>query len=163
MINKNSTSHDQSGTPVYMAPEIIKNERYIGFPIDIWSSGTALYIMLTGNVPFNKTKLNDLQYEILNTHLKNNNYLSLKPNNLIQGILCKDPNKRFSVDDILNHPWLNNYDFYNLNIGNINKYYLFTNDKMIMLNKTYIDYRKANKEELYENFTLKNLYILIMI
>ena len=110
-----------------------------------------------------KQKLNDLQYEILNTHLKNNNYLSLKPNNLIQGILCKDPNKRFSVDDILNHPWLNNYDFYNLNIGNINKYYLFTNNKMITLNKTYIDYRKANKEQLYENFTLKNLYILIMI
>ena len=108
-----------------------------------------------------KQKLNDLQYEILNTHLKNNNYLSFEPNNLLQGILCKDPNKRFSVDDI--HPWLNNYDFYNLNIGNINKYYLFTNDKMIMLNKTYIDYRKANKEELYENFTLKNLYILIMI
>ena len=49
-----------------------------------------------------KQKLNDLQYEILNTHLKNNNYLSFEPNNLLQGILCKDPNKRFSVDDI--HP-----------------------------------------------------------
>jgi serine/threonine protein kinase len=35
MINKNSILYDQSGTPVYMAPEIIKNERYIGFPIDI--------------------------------------------------------------------------------------------------------------------------------
>ena len=34
---------------------------------------------------------------------------------------------------------------------------------MIMLNKTHIDYRKANKDKLYENFTLKNLYILIMI
>ena len=28
---------------------------------------------------------------------------------------------------------------------------------MIMLSKTYIDYRKANMEELQENFTISNL------
>jgi serine/threonine protein kinase len=86
-----------------MVPEIIKNEGYIGFPVDIWWSGIALYIILTVNVPFIKTKLNDLQYEILNTPLKNNKYLSLEANNLLQVILCSDPNKRFYVDDI-NHP-----------------------------------------------------------
>ena len=29
---------------------------------------------------------------------------------------------------------------------------------MILLSKTHIDYRKANKEELGENFTMKNLF-----
>ena len=160
MINKNSILHDQCGTPVYMAPEIIKNEGYTGFPVDIWSSGIALYIMLSGNVPFNRGKLNDLQYEILNTPLKYINNISFEANNLLQCILCKDPNKRFNADDILNHPWLNNENFDNINSLNINKYHLFTNAEMIMLNKTHIDYRKANKGELCENFTLKNLYTI---
>ena len=31
---------------------------------------------------------------------------------------------------------------------------------MILLNKTHIDYRKTNKDELYEYFTLKNLYTI---
>ena len=162
MINQNTILHDQCGTPVYMAPEIIKNNGYIGFPVDIWSSGIALYIMLSGNVPFNRGKLNDLQYEILNSPLKNINDVSFEANDLLKGILNKDPNKRFSPDDILNHPWLNCDDLdFNFN-GNLkfNKYHLFTNAEMIMLSKTHIDYRKAPKGELNENFTLKNLFTI---
>ena len=162
MINQNTILHDQCGTPVYMAPEIIKNNGYIGFPVDIWSSGIALYIMLSGNVPFNRGKLNDLQYEILNCPLKNINDVSFEANDLLKGILNKDPNKRFTPDDILNHPWLNcdDLDFnFNGNL-NVNKYHLFTNAEMIMLSKTHIDYRKAPKGELNENFTLKNLFTI---
>jgi tRNA A-37 threonylcarbamoyl transferase component Bud32 len=37
-----------SGTPLYMAPEIFykSNFGYQGFPVDVWASGIALYIML---------------------------------------------------------------------------------------------------------------------
>ena len=58
MINKNTILNDQCGTLIYITPVIIRNN--IGFPVDIWSSGIALYIMLSGNVPFNRGKLNDL-------------------------------------------------------------------------------------------------------
>ena len=50
MINKNTILNDQCGIPIYIAPVIIKNN--IGFPVDIWSSGIALYIMLSDNIPF---------------------------------------------------------------------------------------------------------------
>ena len=160
MINQNSILHDQCGTPVYMAPEIIKNEGYFGFPVDIWSSGIALYIMLSGNVPFNRGKLHDLQYSILNTPLNPIKDISNEANDLLKGLLNKDPNKRLSPEEILNHPWLNceelNVDFNG--VLYVNKYHLFTNTEMIMLNKNHIDYRKANKDELNENFTLRNLF-----
>ena len=82
MINKNTILNDQCGTSVYKTPEIIKNN--IWFPVDIWSSGIALYIMLSGNVPFNRGKLNDLQYEILNCPLKNINDVSFEANDILK-------------------------------------------------------------------------------
>ena len=93
MINQNTILHEQCGTPVYIAYEIIKNN--IGFPVDIWPSGISLYIILSGNVPFNRGKLNDLQYEILNCSFKNINDVSFEANDLLKRILNKDPNKRF--------------------------------------------------------------------
>jgi len=61
--NKNQLLHDQCGTLMYMAPEILlssKEKGYEGFPVDIWSSGISLYIMLSGTLPFNyKNKKKD--------------------------------------------------------------------------------------------------------
>ena len=80
--NQNTILYDQCEIPVYIAPVIIKNN--IGFPVDIWSSGISLYIMLSGNVHFNREKLNDLQYEILNCSLKNINDVSFEANDLLK-------------------------------------------------------------------------------
>ena len=43
-----------------------RSEGYHGFPVDIWSAGIALYIIISGNLPFNRDKEHDLEYSILN-------------------------------------------------------------------------------------------------
>ena len=85
---------DQCGTPVYMAPEIIQGEGYEGFPVDIWSAGVALYIMLSGNIPFNRDKTHDLQSAIINLPYKKIEDISENANDLLKNILEKDPIKR---------------------------------------------------------------------
>ena len=169
LTQKGQKLSDQCGTPVYMAPEIIKGDGYEGFPVDVWSSGVALYIMLSGNIPFNKDKSHDLQSAIMNLPYKKIDDVSDNANDLLKNILEKDPNKRLTPDQILEHPWmterigidddLSDYD-YDLEIKNVNKYHLFTNAESILLAKTHIDYRKAPKKDLAENFTLKNLYTI---
>ena len=163
--------HDKCGTPMYMAPEILlssKNQGYEGFPVDIWSSGISLYIMLSGTLPFNlknneSSSIDDesdnnieLQYSIINKEPKYIEKISDEARDLLKGILNKNPNKRFTIDQILNHPWLKNDE---KNIKNNKKYHLFTKAEMIMLSKTYIDYRNSAIDDLKENFTISNLKI----
>ncbi len=39
------------GTPAYMAPQILKEERYT-YKCDIWSLGVILYEMVVGKIPW---------------------------------------------------------------------------------------------------------------
>ena len=172
LSSQNELLHDQCGTPMYMAPEILtcsKEKGYKGFPVDIWSAGIALYIMLSGALPFSVKNENDsfldgnnnnnkrkniaLKKAIINNVPKRIEKISDNARDLLHGLLNKDPEKRMTCDEILNHPWLNNEEINNKN----SKHHLFTKAEMIMLSKTYIDYRKANMEELQENFTISNL------
>ena len=191
VTNKSQLLYDQCGTLMYMAPEILlstKEKGYEGFPVDIWSSGISLYIMLSGTLPFNykkkknksnenndeeeeedeesissksKSKKNDednfeLQYNIVYKEPKHIDNISEEARDLLKGLLNKDPKKRLTCEQILNHPWLYNFKEKN---NSSKKFHLFTKAEMIMLSKTFIDYRRANSDDLKENFTLSNLEI----
>jgi MAP/microtubule affinity-regulating kinase len=166
--DKNQKLYDQCGTPMYMAPEILlstKEKCYEAFPIDLWSSGICLYIMLNGTLPFstndnfdnddsidfNKKNTMTLRYNIIHNNPKIIENISNEAIDLLNGLLNKNPKLRFTVDDVLNHPWLKNDNYSNF------KYHLFTKAEIIMLNKTYIDYRFAKLEDIKENFTVSNL------
>ena len=161
--------YDKCGTPMYMAPEILlssKNHGYEGYPVDIWSAGISLYIMLSGTLPFNlKNKGSssmeessenniELQYSIINNKPKPIEKISDEARDLLKGLLNKNPNKRLTIEQILNHPWLQMDESKR---KKNKKYHLFTKAEMIMLSKTYIDYRNGAIEDLKENFTISNL------
>jgi len=50
-IQPNTMMFEQYGTPVYKAPEILRNKGY-GLSVDLWSAGVVLFAMLYGSVPF---------------------------------------------------------------------------------------------------------------
>lgn len=98
---------DQCGTPAYISPEILKGVGYEGFPVDLWSAGVVLYTMLTGNVPFKANNMNELQKMIIKGSVNPIKEASVEANHLISCLLDVDPKKRFTSEDVLCHPWMN--------------------------------------------------------
>ena len=152
-ISLNDKMYEQCGTPAYIAPEILKNKGYEGFSVDIWSAGVVLYAMLSGTVPFKGNNLNELHDLIMKGKFNIINDISNDAKHLIKNLLEIEPKKRISIQNILNHPWLVNVD-----VVNTKNYNLFTNAERVLLTKSNVDYRNINnKDDIIENFDLKNL------
>ncbi|XP_043955691.1 serine/threonine kinase 17a like [Gambusia affinis] len=98
------------GTPEYVAPEILNYEP-ISIATDMWSIGVLIYVMLTGESPFLG---DDKQETFLNISQVNVDYsqdtfegISSLAVDFIKSLLVKNPRKRATAEECLNHPWLN--------------------------------------------------------
>ena len=151
-ISKDEVMHEHCGTPAYIAPEIFENNGYTGFQCDIWSAGVTLYYILGGIQPFRASSIKDLEKKVIAGEFEPIEEISEEANNLIKLMLKTDPKKRINEDKILNHPWL-----VNIKTENRKKLNLFTEAEKILLSKYDVDYLTSDKEELIENFTMKNL------
>ena len=92
------------GTPVYLAPEMIKE---IGHDehLDIWCIGVLLFELLTGNVPFKGKDIQSLNNNILSLKISWPKDIDPIAKNLIFKILKPNPNERISLRDMLRHPF----------------------------------------------------------
>ena len=106
------------GTFEYMAPEIIDKE-YYDYSVDIWSLGILLYEMNYGHSPFASNNMRNIMNKI-KKHIINFNEkkISEECKDLILNLLNVNPEKRYKLNDILNHPFIlkyyeNNYENYN--------------------------------------------------
>jgi serine/threonine protein kinase len=95
------------GTPYYCAPEIINGaeEGYKGAKIDAWSCGIILYLLLTGMLPFQNEDMTQLYEQINRCIIDYPTWMPSEAKDLIAHLLRKDPNLRFSLDDVKRHPW----------------------------------------------------------
>ena len=48
------------GSPLYMAPEIVANNKSYDYKVDIWSAGVIAYILLSGRAPFKGKNREDI-------------------------------------------------------------------------------------------------------
>lgn len=97
------------GTVGYTAPEIVCDQKY-SKGVDMWAIGCVLYTMLCGFPPFYDESISALTHKVARGH-----FAFLSPwwdpisedaKDLIRGLLCVDPRKRYTVGQVLRHPWL---------------------------------------------------------
>lgn len=101
------------GTVGYTAPEIVKDERY-SKSVDMWAMGCVLYTLLCGFPPFY-----DESIQVLTEKVARGQYTFLSPwwddisksaQDLISHLLTVDPEKRYTIQEFLAHPWIQQTD-----------------------------------------------------
>ncbi|XP_076853731.1 death-associated protein kinase 1 [Brachyhypopomus gauderio] len=97
------------GTPEFVAPEVVNYEP-LGLEADMWSVGVITYILLSGASPFlgeNKQEtlanVSAVDYEFDEEYFSNTSALA---KDFIARLLVKDPKKRMTIQDSLQHPWI---------------------------------------------------------
>ena len=112
--NSNSLQSPESqNLPYYVAPEVI--ERKFNEKCDIWSLGIIMFRLIFGYVPFkgntfeeviNHILLSPIEYDKEDENI--NIHLSKNGENLISNMIVRELDKRFSVENCLNHKWFKN-------------------------------------------------------
>ena len=92
------------GTPVYMAPEIIREQPH-DEKVDIWCIGVLLFELTTGTLPFQGETIEALKNNILNLKISWPKDINLDAKNLIIKILKVEPDQRISLIDMIQHDY----------------------------------------------------------
>ena len=90
------------GTPVYMAPEIIREQPH-DEKVDIWCIGVLLFELTSGTLPFQGETIESLKNNILNLKISWPKDINLDAKNLIIKILKIEPEQRISLTDMIQH------------------------------------------------------------
>ncbi|KAG2632594.1 hypothetical protein PVAP13_2NG109900 [Panicum virgatum] len=92
----------------YLAPEVLR--RSYEKEIDVWSAGVILYILLCGSPPFWAETQKGIYEAILIGEIDVESppwpSISVCAKDLVRRMLARDPNKRPTSDQVLQHPWL---------------------------------------------------------
>jgi serine/threonine protein kinase len=110
VVEPDEVIFDQCGTPAYIAPEVIRNQGYSGFSLDVWSLGVVLFTIVSGRIPFAAKTIEELHELILQGKYEIPAEFSLNLCSLIRKMLTLDPSNRITTEMILKHPWLSTKD-----------------------------------------------------
>ncbi|XP_054450365.1 serine/threonine-protein kinase Chk2 isoform X2 [Pteronotus mesoamericanus] len=117
ILGETSLMKTLCGTPTYLAPEVLNSFGTAGYnhAVDCWSLGVILFICLSGYPPFSEHKTQ----VSLKDQISSGKYnfipevwavVSEKALDLVKKLLIVDPKTRFTTEEALKHPWLQDED-----------------------------------------------------
>jgi len=100
------------GTPTYMAPEIEEGIGY-GKPVDLYSIGVIMYILLCGYPPL------DPEEGIIELNFPSPEWdsISREAIDIIKNLLDENQDNRMTIEQLRNHRWVKGHDVSNETLG----------------------------------------------
>ncbi|KAK7207444.1 kinase-like domain-containing protein [Myxozyma melibiosi] len=93
------------GTLDYLPPEMVEAKDHDS-RVDLWALGVLTYEFLVGNPPFEEPAHKATYKRISKVDLKIPPYVSVEAADLIRRLLQHQPERRFPLDQIPDHPWI---------------------------------------------------------
>ncbi|CAD8209176.1 unnamed protein product [Paramecium octaurelia] len=115
-INKGNNAGDTSGTPGYMAPEVMCRMDH-SIVADYYALGVITYELMLGRRPYNGRTRQDIREQILAKQVQVRreempNYWSESAMDFVNTLIQRKPERRLGangIEEILHHPWLKGF------------------------------------------------------
>ncbi|CAD8204436.1 unnamed protein product [Paramecium pentaurelia] len=115
-INKGNNAGDTSGTPGYMAPEVMCRMDH-SIVTDYYALGVITYELMLGRRPYNGRTRQDIREQILAKQVQVRreempNYWSESAMDFVNTLIQRKPERRLGangIEEILHHPWLKGF------------------------------------------------------
>uniref|UniRef100_H3DGX9 Serine/threonine-protein kinase NIM1 n=1 Tax=Tetraodon nigroviridis TaxID=99883 RepID=H3DGX9_TETNG len=111
LSQRTETLNTFCGSPPYAAPELFRDEHYVGIFVDIWALGVMLFFMVTGTMPFRADTVPKLKRCILEGTYVLPPWVPEACQKLIRGILQPAPSDRCTLEQMMGCEWLLPVDF----------------------------------------------------
>ena len=118
-IRKEDNSSETSGTPGYMAPEVLMAQNH-SFPVDFFAIGVMGYEFMLGQRPYVGKNRKEIKHQVLRKQAKIEeddivDGWSLESVDFINNCLKRKDSRRLGftggVNDLKNHIWFKNFDW----------------------------------------------------
>ena len=179
-INKEDNSSETSGTPGYMAPEVLMGKNH-SFAADFFAIGVMGYEFMTGTRPYNGQNRKEIKYMVLKKQAsidpKETNWSEESVDFINKCLKRKDYRRlgyNHGVKELKNHKWFEGFDWeglYSKTIlapfvpkkgGNYDRKYCELNEKCgdetLERYNTYLN--RSNFENLFIGYTYINLDLI---
>ena len=96
------------GTPLYLPPEMVNGLAH-DEKADIWCIGVLLFELTTGKVPFDGRDIDTVKMNILKLNISWPRLMDNNAKDLISKILKLNPRERLTIEEILSHPFFQQF------------------------------------------------------
>jgi serine/threonine protein kinase len=98
---------ERCGSPGYIAPEMLRKCKY-NHRVDIFSAGVIMYIIVTGQHPFNASSASKILSKNMKCKVKDHFMLKDRAKEFVMNLLQPLPQNRPDAMCFLDHPWISN-------------------------------------------------------
>lgn len=104
-VHSNERRATICGTLDYLPPEMVSGAKH-DEKVDLWSLGVLCYELLIGKPPFESPRQEETFRRIKFGLFMFPRYLSEEACDLIKRLVVVEPQRRLSLDAVLQHPWI---------------------------------------------------------